>query len=275
VLLVEDNPINREVALELLKGVGMSVDSAENGRQSVALATAGAYDLVLMDVQMPIMDGLQATCAIRVLPGWDSTPIIAMTANTFEDDRQACLAAGMTDFVSKPVEPDRLFATMLRWLAPCHTGQKHSGAGLGASPSEARVVAPVPETTAASVFEGLDAADGCRRVGGNPEFYVKLLTLFRDKTAADFMTNFNEAFKYGDWVTAQRLAHTLHGTAGTLGAATLSSAAADLESSLRGGRLDRVAGQASLVALALDRVLACIAMMAEFKAQSPGDSRPE
>jgi signal transduction histidine kinase/ActR/RegA family two-component response regulator len=117
ILLVEDDEINRLVALELLhETLGLSVDIAEDGAQAVAKAKAQTYDLVLMDVQMPIMDGLQATQVIRTLPEWAQIPILAMTANAFEDDKQACLASGMSDFVTKPVDPDLLFVVMLRWL---------------------------------------------------------------------------------------------------------------------------------------------------------------
>ncbi|WP_374328608.1 CHASE domain-containing protein [Azonexus sp.] len=117
ILLVEDDPINQEVARELLgESLGLPVDVASDGAEAVSKAGASSYDLILMDVQMPVMDGLSATQAIRQLPGYTTTPILAMTANAFVDDRRRCLAAGMNDFITKPVDPDVLFLVMLRWF---------------------------------------------------------------------------------------------------------------------------------------------------------------
>ena len=116
VLLAEDEPINREIALALLSDAGLVADFAEDGKQALALATRNNYDLILMDMQMPHMDGLAATHAIRRLPGREALPIVAMTANAFAEDRANCLAAGMNDFTSKPIDPDTLFAMLLKWL---------------------------------------------------------------------------------------------------------------------------------------------------------------
>jgi signal transduction histidine kinase/CheY-like chemotaxis protein len=116
ILLVEDNEVNQEVALTLLREAGLAPDVANNGAEAVERARAAGYALILMDMQMPVMDGLTATRAIRQLPGHVDTPIVAMTANAFDDDRDRCLEAGMNDHVSKPVDPEVLFSTLLRWL---------------------------------------------------------------------------------------------------------------------------------------------------------------
>ncbi len=156
VLLVEDNPINQDVTVELLKTVGIHSTIAENGKIAVQMVRETAFDLILMDIQMPVMDGLQTTRAIRKIRGMEATPIIAMTANAFEEDRLRCIEAGMNDHVAKPVKPENLFSTIIKWLP--------ESAQLSEAPSvpDADLENPAPGVAPAvmSVLEGVKRLAG-------------------------------------------------------------------------------------------------------------------
>ncbi|MEI6473583.1 MAG: response regulator, partial [Holophagaceae bacterium] len=224
VLLAEDNQINREVALELLHGAGLAADIAADGREALAKVQAHDYDLILMDMQMPEMDGLEATRAIRALPGWESKPILAMSANAFSEDRQACADAGMNDFIAKPVEPDQLYATLAQWLPLRSPGEE----------VQTVIASPVVDD---GELHGLPAVAGLDLMRGlsvvqNRENYLRLLALFVHNHGDD-PQRLQQMLDAGDLSGIQTLAHTLKGSAGNLGAMRVSEAADTLQSAVR------------------------------------------
>ncbi|HZA36682.1 MAG TPA: response regulator [Vicinamibacterales bacterium] len=228
ILLTEDNAINQQIAIELLEGAGARVTVANNGREAVEALLGGVYpppyDVVLMDLQMPEMDGYQATARIRGDSRLASLPIIAMTAHATIEERAACIAAGMNDHISKPIYPNVLFDTVAR----------HSRSGPVASPASPAPVAPsMPSPEGAlPVVDGLNTAEGLLRVGGNRKLYLKLVRQFVDDES-DTALRIRERLAAGDYVTAERMAHSIRGVAGNLGARELHAAASDLERAIK------------------------------------------
>ena len=220
VLLVEDNAINQQIATELMTGAGVDVFTADNGRIALEMVRSGErYDLVLMDLQMPEMDGFAATAALRADPALDALPIVAMTAHAMQPERARCLAAGMNDHLSKPIDPELLFYTVAHW-----TGRSGEDAGPPA---------------AAPLGSGLlDADAAIERLGLAPEVYHTLLGKFV-LAHGDVGARIAAALTSGARETAMRDAHTIKGVAATLGAHTLAEAARELEEAIQEGREDQ------------------------------------
>ena len=228
ILLVEDNAINREVALELLNGAGLAMDTSVNGRVAVEMVRHYAYDLILMDIQMPEMDGLEATRLIRSMNGNADLPILAMSANVFDNDRQACLDAGMNDFVAKPVNPENLFSTIIKWL-PKNTVVSEVAAKNELSSSNVLDDSILHEQLAA--IDSIDVEQGLRAMRGDAQAYLRLLCQF-DTDHIDDMEKIKTHINNAEVDEARRLAHTLRGAAGTLGVNLLQDAARILEDNL-------------------------------------------
>ncbi|MDY0036075.1 MAG: PAS domain S-box protein [Zoogloea oleivorans] len=219
VLLVEDSRINQEVAMSLLENVGLQVDLADNGAMAVDKLRAGAYALILMDMQMPVMDGVEATLAIRKLGS--QVPIVAMTANAFGEDRQRCLDAGMNDHLPKPVDPPMLYAKLLQWL-PRPGVQAGAGAATPAPDMRARLE-QVP---------GLDVAYGLKNLRGRIPNYLRLLRKYADGHGRD-ADHVRTELRAGNMAEARRLAHSLKGVAGMIGVPGVQALAAELEVAIR------------------------------------------
>jgi CheY-like chemotaxis protein len=227
ILLAEDNEINQQIAVELLEAVGAHVTVAGNGRLAVeALQSAPTgFDLVLMDLQMPEMDGFQATAQLQADARFARLPIIAMTAHATHEDMQRCLAAGMADHVTKPIDPRALFETVAKHYQP--TGIV-ADAEAPRPPGDGGAGAELPRVP------GLDCADGLRRVGNNRALYLKLLRQFAGQQA-QVAERIAEELRAGQREAAERSAHTVKGVGANLGARQVQQAAGELETALRKG----------------------------------------
>ena len=233
VLLVEDNEINRQIAGELLTVVGLEVTTAENGLEALGLldeeSEAPPFDLVLMDLQMPKMDGYEATRHIRRHQRWRELPIVAMTAHAMSGDRERCLDAGMNDHLAKPIEIDALHAALIQWIEP------RGGAPLVAAPTAADAANEVADDTLLpDTLRGIDMAAGLARVAGNRPLYRSLL----DRFAAghrDAPTRIRAALAEGRREEARILVHGLKGVSGNLGAGALREALIELEACIAEG----------------------------------------
>ena len=238
ILLVEDNVFNQELAVDLLSRAGVVVSVANDGQQALDMLARERFDAVLMDCQMPVMDGYAATKALRAQPSLQTLPVIAMTANAMVGDREAVLAAGMNDHIAKPIVVAEMFATLAKWVKP----NRSSGDG------SARVEAPFSPN-------GIDTPSGLANAGGDHALYQRMLGMFRKKEA-DFVQRFRDARAAGDADTAMRAAHDLKSEAGTLGMQGLEQTAAALERAcLEGARDADVDSMVHAVSSKLDEVM--------------------
>jgi two-component system sensor histidine kinase/response regulator len=272
ILLTEDNEINQQIAVELLEGQGATVKVANNGREAVEFLSNGPqpppFDVVLMDLQMPVMDGYQATARLRADARFATLTIIAMTAHATMEEKQRCLAAGMNDHISKPIDPGNLFETVGRFYKPA------TSAGTSA-PAEAKSpeVNP-PKADDLPVIAGLDTNDGLTRVAGNRKLYLKLLRQFVEQQGPA-VREITAALAAGDVALAERLAHTLKGVAGNVGAKSVHGVTAALEKVIRSqAPTAEVESAKQQVAAALDPLIAGLNAGLASPAAKPAAATP-
>jgi len=228
VLLVEDNKINQEIAVEWLESVGMIIDTAATGKEALIKADQKHYDLILMDIQLPEMDGYTATKEIRKKRKFINLPIIAMTAHALKGDKEKCLAAGMNDYITKPIDPQEMFKTIGKWIASENIG------------TETAFSEGLESFTTSFSLPGINTASGLYRSNNNMRLYRKLLNVFREdyrNTESRMLILYNSNTEK-DWQEARRIAHSFKGVGANLGAETLSMKAADLETEIQSGHGD-------------------------------------
>jgi two-component system, sensor histidine kinase and response regulator len=238
VLLVEDNEINQQVAKEILEQAGLLVSIANNGQEALDLVRANTFDAVLMDVQMPVMDGYTATRILRSDPGFRDLPIIAMTAHAMTGDHEKSIAAGMNDHATKPIDPAQLLATLAKWLVarettpsgekqPAAVAEKAAGEASGDSVATSPVEPAFPET-----LPGFDLAEGLQRLQGNKVLYRKLLLNFA-VSYAHIAGELRKVLDVNDYDQAHHLVHSIKGVAGNLAAGELQAVTVGLEKLLK------------------------------------------
>lgn len=225
VLLVDDNDLNQQVGAELLGEAGLVVDVAGDGQEALDMLARSTYDVVLMDMQMPVMDGLTATRLLRQNSAWTDLPVLAMTANAMSVDRDRCLQAGMNGHIAKPIDPEELFGQLLHWISPRPEAARP--AALAAAHATSAPVLP----HALSRIPGLDTAVGLRRVLHKVDSYAGLLHRFASGQA-QAVRQARDQLAAGQWQDAQRTVHTLKGAAGTIGASELAAQAQAAEQAI-------------------------------------------
>ena len=252
VLVVEDVEVNQEVMLELLAGVGIHARLAENGAAALTAVADNLPDVVLMDCQMPVMDGFTATQKLRENPAWKTLPVIALTANAKADDQARCFAAGMNAHLAKPIRMELLYERLLQCL-PDYLPLPLPA--IVASSTNVEIVDPADNAAALPEFPGIDVALGMAQVGRLP-LLLRVLKRFRDNQGQHFAAQFAEALAAADQGGMLRLAHSLKGVAHTLGATDLGDAAAHLETAVAADSPQQLSLQFALVTTQLQHLSA-------------------
>ena len=241
ILVVEDNELNQEVALGILESEGFVVEIANNGQDAIEKIKANSYDIVLMDMQMPVMDGLTATSHLRGINEYRNLPIIAMTANAMDQDKEQCAQAGMDDHVAKPIDPEHLFSTLVKWIKPKNKKIKETEIKFDLEKNEAQ-----SDSGFSQKIEGLNVALGMKHVMNKAPLYTKMIMKYlgdQPKTIAKL----RQALEANDFATAERLAHTSKGVNGNIGATVLQGMSDEIEKLAH----QKIASEKILVELAL------------------------
>ena len=247
VLVVEDNPINQQVAREIIERTGIKVELANNGQEAVdAISNGECFDAILMDLQMPVMDGLEATRRIRQHKGTDTLPIIAMTAHAMKEERERCLATGMNDHVAKPIDPDHLYACLIRWIPPRHTLEEIKVIEQPELVVEDRFMLP-------STLPGINIAGALNRLGNNTELLRDVVISFAN-TNQTTLRDIRFAIESGDQPGAERLVHSLKGVSGNIGADVLAAATQELEEILKSRHFEQIPGLLTTVEERMEEV---------------------
>ena len=259
VLLVEDNRINQKVATEILSQAGVNVEIASNGIEAIDAVKSKTYHAVLMDVQMPEMDGFEATRRIRQDPRFMDIPIIAMTANAMKGDREKCIESGMNDYISKPIHIEELFSVLKKWIEP---------GGFELSAEDAKQVTGNGHFP--SELEGIDIKSALKRLENNKELYLELLQDFLQENKG-FADKIRQSVKKHDKDTAHRMAHTLKGVAGAIGASDLYLSTRELDEAFKNAEQDTYRELIRKVEKDLSTVITAIEQFFNLNGQN-GDS---
>ncbi len=255
-LLVEDNPINQDVAREILTSAGFSIDVRENGAQAVTAVQENTYDAVLMDIQMPVMDGLTAARTIRELGGdYADLPILAMTAHALAGDHEKSLEAGMNGHITKPIVPNDMFSEIAEWVAQSEKPEQTD------QDEEQPAIEPLPE------LPGIDTADALDRIGGNQSAYRRILRNYRDRNL-DVVARITTNIRNEELAEAAHTAHSLKGSSGNIGATQVHQYAASVEQHCRNNQPAQALEELENLRSSLQQVIDGLAQLDEPAADS-------